>query len=109
MKYKIEYFNNGEFVKSRTLNNIAPHRSRWQRKKVLDKKNGFYIDRIQTKATDKDYLVKIVKGHTKKYDKFIITPDFEGYVGEIKTRKKERNEQPLKCFDFDCKKRKYKR
>ena len=60
MNYKIIYSKKqNDFNKSKNrefLKNIGNWRSRWERKAELDKKKGFYIDEINTRPTDKDYI-----------------------------------------------------
>ena len=79
MNYKVLYSRNRNFKNSTDsvdLYNIGNWRSRWERKRDLDKKKGFYINQIITKATPKDYIMTEAYGYDdnrKMY--FKIVPD----------------------------------
>ncbi len=80
MNYKIIYskdkkqFNNSSQVKH--IPNMGNWRSRWERKRDLDKKKGVYINKIYTKATDKDYIVTSAYGFDTKNNMFFkIVPN----------------------------------
>lgn len=78
MNYKVLYskkkdFNNPSLTKY--LKNIGNWRSRWQRKRELDKAKGFEIKRINTKPTDKDYIFINAYGYDRNMNSpFKIVP-----------------------------------
>lgn len=78
MNYKILYsktnnFNNPQYTEG--LYNIGNWRSRWERKRDLDRAKGFYINYINTKPTDKDYIFTSAYGYdTNLKSSFKIVP-----------------------------------
>lgn len=74
MNYDVLYSNNQKQFNNPVIRgkitNMGNWRSRWERKRDLDKSKGFYINRICTKPTDKDYIVTSVYGFNKKNNMF---------------------------------------
>ena len=80
MNYKIIYSNSSKNynnpVGMRTLYNMGDWRSRWERKRDLDRPKGFFINRIFTKPTDKDYIFTHAYGYDNNIKMhFKIVPD----------------------------------
>ena len=80
MNYKIIYSQNGQSFNNSplftTLRNMGDWRSRWERKRDLDRSKGFFINRIFTKPTDKDYIFTHAYGYdNNKKMYFKIIPD----------------------------------
>ena len=80
MNYKVIYSNQSNNFKNLsnyvTLYNMGDWRSRWERKRDLDRSKGFFINRIFTKPTDKDYIFTHAYGYdSNKKMYFKIVPD----------------------------------
>ena len=70
MNYDVLYSNNKKQfnrpIRRRELFNMGNWRSRWERKRELDKNKGFYINKIYTRPTDKDYIFTKAYGYDSK-------------------------------------------
>ncbi len=74
MNYKVLYSNNNKQFKDPVrrddIENMGNWRSRWERKRELDKKNGVFINKIYTRPTDKDYIFTKAYGYDNNYKLF---------------------------------------
>lgn len=73
MNYSILFSKQKKFDKPNdieNINNMGNWRSRWERKRDLDKAKGFYINKIYTKPTDKDYIFTKAYGYDKHSNMF---------------------------------------
>lgn len=69
MNYDVLFSNNKKQFNNSSrqgkILNMGNWRSRWERKRDLDRANGFYINKIYTKPTDKDYIFTKAYGYDK--------------------------------------------
>ena len=78
MNYDVLYSNNQKQfnnpIRKSQISNMGNWRSRWERKRDLDRSKGFYINRIYTKPTSKDYIFTQAYGYNannKMYFKIV--------------------------------------
>ena len=73
MDYKVLYSNKKQFnkpVRIGSITNMGNWRSRWERKRDLDKSKGVFINKIYTKPTNKDYIFTRAYGYNKNNNLF---------------------------------------
>lgn len=74
MNYDVLYSNNkrqfNNPISKHKITNMGNWRSRWERKRDLDRAKGFYINRIYTKPTNKDYIFTQAYGYDNNYKLF---------------------------------------
>ena len=114
MNYDVLYSKNkkqfNKPVRIGNIPNMGNWRSRWERKRDLDKSNGFYINKIYTKPTDKDYIFTKAFGYNnnnKMFFKIVPSTDIPKPKNKdwLNPKYKCRDSNSTKCGKY-CKHKK---